>query len=786
MSRQSVRRGGTTPVFVAFTAVGLLGAAGFLRAGEDSFTVSGTVRSTEGRPLSGATVSLDDGAVTAETAADGRYRLGVPAGPHVVSFAKPGYRTGTLDVTVAGPLSGLDARLEPAFRLSESVVVQAIRADARTPVTKQDIPREEIERLDYGQEMPFLLKNAPSITQYADTGTGSGYAYLYLRGIPQTRLNMTLDGVPLSDAEDAALYFVDFGNFAASLDSIQIQRGVGTSTVGAASFGGSINFASADPALDREAEADLGSGSFHTNRASLAARTGRFGPGLALFARGSYQETDGFRDHSGVVQRSLFAGASHQDEKSFLKVFGFTGHEKTQLAFLAVEKDTLEQDLRANPLSPAEHDGFGQDFLHAQYTRAIGTSSTVSVQGYYNGAGGSYRLFDDPTQQTLREYELDWRYLGGLVTFRHARGPFSITAGAHGNDFRSTHGRVVVDGPRDYTNHGRKNEANGFAKLGYDVGRWHLYGDAQLRWARFEYTGDIPLGSVDWTFFNPKLGARYDLSPGLALYASVGKATREPARSDMLAGEDDATVAYDLRAVKPERVADFEAGLEYRRGSLDASANLYAMEFRNEIALTGELSEIGLPLRRNVDRSHRRGLELAAGWRVFSRLRLTGNANVSRNRIGTWTQFYDVYDPAGDFLGSLSRDHHDVSPLLTPAVVANLGAEWSPRTFLNIAAAGRYVGKAYLDNTQDERFTTPGFFDLDATLFLDLSPWVKAGHPRLRLQANNVFDNRRIFPSGYSYLYVTREVSGQETFAGIPYYYPLATRSFFVALELKL
>jgi iron complex outermembrane recepter protein len=787
MTRDSNRRRpGAPPVAFVPIVILLLGFARWARTDEGSFPVSGTVLSDAGRPLAGVTVSLDESAATTETAGRGTYRILVPPGSHVLSFRRTGYRADTLSLTVSGPVTGLETRLAPVYRLSESVVVQAIRADVRTPVTKQDISREEIERLDYGQEMPFLLKNAPSITQYADTGTGSGYAYLYLRGIPQTRLNMTLDGVPLSDSEDSALYFVDFGNFAASLDSIQIQRGVGTSTVGTASYGGSINFASVDPGRDREASADLGSGSFGTNRASLAARTGRFGPGLAFYARGSYQETDGFRDHSGVVQRSLFAGGSRQGDRSFLKVFGFTGREKTQLAFLAPEKDVLERDLRANPLSPAERDRFGQDFLHAQYTRALRTSSSVSVQGYYNGAGGWYRLFDDPSQATLRQYELDWRYLGGLVTFRHSRGPLSLDAGAHANDFRSTHGRVVVEGPRDYTNHGHKNEANAFAKLGYDLGPWHLYGDAQLRWARFRYEGDVPLGSVDWTFFNPKVGVRYDVGPRLGVYASVGRATREPARSDMLAGEDNATIAYDLRGVEPERVVDVEAGLEYRSGGWSASANLYAMEFRNEIALTGELSQIGLPLRRNVDRSHRRGIELSAAWLVAPRLRLTGNANLSRNRIATWTQFYDVFDEAGAFLESVSREHHDVSPLLTPAVVANLGADYSPVPFLNVAAAGRYVAKAYLDNTQDAALTTPSFFNLDATLLFDLGRFVKAGHPRIRIQVNNVFDNRRIFPSGYSYLYFTRDPAGRDTLAGIPYYYPLATRSVFVGLDLKL
>lgn len=756
-----------------------------LRAGED-FTVSGTVRSASGTPLAGVTVSVDEGSLSATTDAAGTFRLRVSAGDHRLRASHPGYGAVARALPVTADVA-IDLRLDPVYRFSEDVVVQVIRADARAPVTKKDIDRAEIEQTYYGQEMPYLLKQAPSITQYSDTGMGAGYAYLYLRGIQQTRINLTLDGVPLSEPEDSALYFVDFGDFASSVDSIQIQRGVGTSTVGAASYGGSINFASVEVKDRRELLGTLGTGSFDSNRASLAFQSGRVGPGLAFYGRASYQETDGFRDHSGVIQRSVFYGATRQGERSFFKLFGFSGREQTQLAFLAVEKDVLEKDLRTNPLSPAERDRFGQDFLQAQFTRALGDSSSVAVQGYYNGAGGWYRLGDGPDPAVLLQYELDWRFFGGLVTFKHSRGRFNLTAGAHFNDFTSEHGqRETGAALRNYTNHGYKNEANGFAKLGYDLGRWHLYGDAQLRWTQFRYQGDLDLGSVSWAFFNPKLGVRYDLTPALGVYASAGKATREPARSDMLAGEDNPTVRYDLSAVHPERVWDFETGVDYRTRTLSVQANAYAMEFKNEIALTGELSEIGLPLRRNVDRSHRRGLEVDATWRVVPSLRLKGSANLSRNRIRTWTQFYDVYDPEGNYLESFGQNHHDVDPLLTPAFVGNLGADWTPVKGLTVSAFGRYVAKAYLDNTKNEATTTPGFWNLDATATLDLGRWIKAVQPRLRVQVNNVFDNHRMFASGYSYLYFIREAGSGQTLAGTPYYYPLATRAVFLGLDLKL
>src|SRR5260221_5926392 len=388
---------------------GVLGAAP-LWADQD-FTVSGTVRDAAGAPLAEVTVTVDASSAAGATDAAGAFRLLAPAGAHTLRASHPGYADLKRQVEVTSDLRDLELRLELAYRLSEHVTVQAIRADARAPVTKKDMDRSEIDRLYHGQEMPALLEQTPSITQYSETGMGAGYNYLYLRGVQQTRINMTLDGVPLSEPEDSALYFVDFGDFANNVDSLQVQRGVGTSTVGAASYGGSINFASVDLKDARELQATLGAGSFGSKRGSLALQSGRVGPGLAFYARGSYLDTDGFRDHSGVTQRSVFYGASRQGERSFFKLFGFSGRERTELAFLAVDKDTLERDLRTNPMDPAERDRFGQDFLQAQFTRALGSTSSLAVQTYYNRAGGWYRPWDDETAGTpLLQYALDWRF----------------------------------------------------------------------------------------------------------------------------------------------------------------------------------------------------------------------------------------------------------------------------------------------------------------------------------------------------------------------------------------
>lgn len=659
-----------------------------------------------------------------------------------------------------------DTQLPTDPRFAETMVVSAIRADDETPVTKSDLDRQEIEERYHGQDVPLLLRDTPSINAYVESGVGgAGYSYISLRGIGSSRINFTLDGVPLADSEDMATYFADFPDLARSLESIQIQRGVGTSTVGSASYGGSVNMESIDHGQDSAIDATLGAGSFGNRQVSAGYHSGALPGGFSLYTRLSYLESDGFRDNSGTRQRNIFfSGAKQLGDTQQLKLTGFSGHERQQLSFYATDAGTLKNDLRSNPLRPHEKDSFGYDLAQLQYIRAIDSRSDMTASAYYQRGYGWYRLFDFGTD-VLREYRLDGTLVGGMLTYSRTNGAMTINSGLHVNRFKRDHTRddLSID-VRDYANYGVKGEANAFAKVSWDRERLHLYGDAQVRHADFEYHGDVDVTPISWTFFNPKIGARYTLTPASTVYGSFGLTTREPARNDFFHGDDNPAFAYDPRAVKPERVYDLELGWNYQASSASLAANLYAMEFRNEIAATGELSDIGLPLRRNVDRSFRRGIELEADWRVAPSLRLRTSANLSRNQIDEWTQFYDT--------GSIT--YRDVEPLLTPGVIVSQSVEYRPRTAVTLGAVARWVGESYLDNTNHPDLVTPSFFTVDATAAYALSDRV-----RLTLQINNALNNDRIYPSGYSYLYLD---NGAAT--GIPYYYPQATRNAVVLVDL--
>lgn len=750
---------------------------------QQSARVHGVVLDPTGAPAANATVAV--GARHVTTDADGRFSIGVEDGDREFVVRHPAYQELRRVVTVAGVDVEIELRLQWVTAVRESVTVTGIRAGERMPVTKRNMDRAEIDKLDYGQDVPQLLQYTPSMNWYSDSGVGSNYSYFSMRGIAQTRINMTFDGAPLNDPAEHALYFNNFHDFASTVDSIQIQRGVGTSSVGSPAFGGSVNFASRTPSPEPRLDGRVVLGSYATARASVGYQTGVFDNGLYLGGRFSFARTDGYRDNSGTEHNTLFLNGGWQGERASLTFVGFSGREQSQLAYLAVEPEVLAENRRFNPLTEQDRDDFGQDFAQVKYTQAVGERSLLTASLYYNGAAGWFQLWDDPVAQTdLLRFGIDQGFFGSMVTFTTTTDRLSGTFGVHYNDFSGDHFLDSAAAGRLYVNTGFKRTANGFGKIEYDLGRTILFGDLQVRWAEFSYQGDVDLGAVNWTFVDPKLGVRRILSPRLSLYGSVGRAQREPGRLDMLLGEDNATVAHDLEAVRPEKVIDFESGINYNSPRLALQVDVYAMEFTDEIALTGELSAIGLPLRRNVESSYRRGIEVDLKWMPLLDWAVVHSLNLSRNRISEWTQFYDVFDESGNWIGSEPLTFTGVPPLLTPSVILNLGVEYS-RGATNIALIGRYVAHSQLDNTGLEAFRTPSFATLDLRASQGLGRWWPGAAPTVRLFVNNLLNNKNLLPSGYSYQFINRDAAGNDSLDGIPFFYPLATFNASLVLELS-
>lgn len=643
----------------------------------------------------------------------------------------------------------------------EAVVVRATRAGGAPPTSQTTIDRASIERSYAGQDAPLALQGLTGVTASSDAGSFSGYSYLRLRGMDQTRVSISVDGVPLNDPEDQVLYFSNVPDFMNSMQSVRVQRGVGASAFGTASYAGSLSFESIPIATTaRFVEAQLTGGSWGTGRASLEGATG-LGHGWAAYGRVSGQETSGYRAHSGNRSRSAFGSVGWFGTRDAIRFTGFAGRSHTQLAYYAPSEAELAVDPRANPMSPLERDDFHQEMASLQHTRAIGARTTLTTTAYRNSAAGEY---DVAVGADLWNFNLAHVWYGLLSTVAWSGPRLALAAGAHVSTYHRDHFLFVRPdlASRVYDNTGFKQEQSAFVKATWTRGTIDWHGDVQLRRAAFQYrpTAGAGIGEpeADWLFVNPKLGLSWRAQPSLSVHASLGQSGREPARTDLFAGADDvdASIAPEvlpLTRVKPERVLDLEVGVRVARRSVALGVNLFAMRFRDEIAAIGAFAITGSQLRRNVDRSTRMGVEVEGSWRARPSLLLTANATLMRARIAEFTDE-----------GSATT-YRDVPPLLTPGVTANLLAAWTPSRGPSLSLALRHVGRSHLANDGNRALIAPAYSLADASAELPV------GRHAVRLQVQNLM-NATAFANGYTDG-VTR------------YFFPVATRSALATVVLR-
>lgn len=734
----------------------------------------GVVRLGNGEPLAGASIRAGGQTVVSDT--DGSFALDADL-PVTIEVSHP--RSGRRELTLSTPGDARVIVLDAIAPVRADVVVEARDADDLAPLSESEISSRELERFDHGQDVPQLLTRAPSVNSYSDAGIGgSGYSSFTIRGIDQKRVNITLDGIPLNDPAENALYFANFTDFAASMSSIEVQRGIGITPGGAASYAGSVNFNSVRPLDFAGLEATVAGGSFGTRRGSVAYSTGETPGGLAAYGRLSVNETDGYRDHSGVQQESLFGVVEKRGETSLWRFVGFSGHVQNELSYYAVDEATLELDRRFNPLQPEEVDDFRQHFAMLQYTRPVG-SAAVEGSVYFNAADGWFDLWSDPVERdAILRFGIDQQMVGAVGSLHFNAGDWRVSTAAHLQHFATDHS-LDIDPDRIYDNTTTKREEALSVKAAREAGAWSIWTDLQLRHPSFDYDGAVDLDSIDWFFVNPKVGVSRRITPSVSAYVTAGRVEREPTRTDLLLGEDDASVFRSLDDVRPEEAIDVEAGMRFRGARLAIDANLYAMELRDEIQSTGEINALGLSIRRNVDRSSRRGVEVDASFALTPRLRLTNASSLSRNRIDVWRQAFDRYDREGNYVDSVVREFRDVRPLLTPEVIVNQGIELDLARGIRTALQARYVGESQLDNTGSRDRVAPAYTTLDFDGSIPFAT-TAAGTAKLRFVVNNLFDEKPL-PSGYAYAFLVRD--GVDREEGISYFYPAAGRNFLLMLE---
>ena len=649
----------------------------------------------------------------------------------------------------------------------ESVVIRATRTTAAPMAARTELTRDVIRATVAGQDAPIVFAQTPSATVYSEAGGYSGYSYLRLRGIDQTRINITFDGVPLNDPEDEVLYFSNVPSLLGSVGSVQVGRGVGASTFGTSAYAGSINLQSVPLATTpRFADVELSGGSFNTWRATTEGATGVTSNGFAAYGRFTRQGTDGYREHSGNDSWSAYGSTGWFGTRDAIKLSGFAGLSGTRLAYLAASEADLAVDRRVNPLTTQEGDRFHQEMVSLQYTHTLTDHLNATLLTYRNSAGGAYDVSFGPatppaTGLDIANYGLAHVWYGASAVLAWTDGDWQASTGLTATDYHREHWLAMRPTltDREYTNVGVKRDASAFGKLEWAHGAWRVGADLELRRAAFRYDPDPNAGvgvqELSWSFANPRLSASYALGGGVTLFASAGRTSREPARGDLFAGADDfnsgnAADLLPLTRVQPETLDDYEGGASWQHGATSLTLNAFDMEFRNEIAAIGKLSVTGNPIRKNVPRSYRRGVELDGSTPLVGGT-LSGNATAMMARIA-------VYQDE-----SAGATYYGIEPLMSPRYIANLHWDRPLTPAFSLVLGARAVDRMHLANDGNDALVVPASTVADVAL-----RWHGAA-TEIRAEVTNLLD-ANAYAGGYA--------DGTTR-----YFYPMAARALLVTVR---
>lgn len=525
--------------------------------------------------------------------------------------------------------------------LDEINVVGFYRTDTKVG---NIVSRENLLKSNKGQEPSFILSSMPSIFAYSDTGNEYGYAYFRMRGMDQTRVNMTLDGMPLNEGEDMGVYFSNYPDVIASMHSVKIESGAGITGNGVAGYAGSIDFESVNLKHDTVSSVYVGFGSFNTFKSSVEYNSGLKGK-WAVHFKATQQQSDGFREHAYNNSQSAFAKVGYfLNERHSIELFSFIGQSRNGQGWIGSSLEEIMINDRSNGCTEAETDKFVQNINKLQYKGFIKDNVTFTASLYYNQLSGHY-YFDvdnfmqkviDPSWQDTDEidcYNLRHHMIGGNIAAKVFFRDFTLTTGLNASTFNRRHiGTNNLSTDEMWNNKGDKNDVNLFAKGEYRYKGFKIVGNIQYRHADFDYRGDVDFDKVNWDFMNWTGSVAYKINNNYDIYASITQTHREPTRSDMFGGEEN---LIDILTTTPESVIDYEFGCNIFCDKILGNLNLYYMDFNNELILNGEMGTNGLPIRENVEKSYRTGVELNLTYEPVEGLILSNTSSYSINKVVT-------------------------------------------------------------------------------------------------------------------------------------------------------
>ncbi|MES2778645.1 MAG: TonB-dependent receptor [Bacteroidota bacterium] len=715
----------------------------------------------------------------------------------------------------------------------QEVVISGVKATDKNPVTFTNLNKKDIERQNFGQDLPFLLNLTPSTVVSSDAGAGVGYTGIRIRGTDPSRTNVTVNGVPINDAESHGMFWVNMPDFASSSQSIQVQRGVGTSTNGAGAFGASINVQTDGLNPTAYGEISNGYGSFNTWKHTVKAGTGLLENKWAFDARLSKITSDGFIDRAGSDLKSFFVSAAHYGKKSLLKFNVFSGVEKTYQAWNGIPEARLKGDVQGmddlagnTGMSQADldhmlasgnrtynqytysnqTDNYQTDnyqlfytYQFSKYTKAnIGLHYTYG-RGYYeefrkNDEFTTYKLQDSimvdgnavKSGDFVRRRWLDNDFYGTVFSFVYEKDKLNMTVGGGLNRYDGRHfgeliwaqyalGSSIND--HFYDGKSTKTDVSFYGKSSYQLTP-KLVGFIDLQGRKISYTlsgQDLNSGTylpydfnLTYNFFNPKAGLTYTIGADADVYGYVGVANKEPVRNDIIQ-------ASTSSIPKSERLVNYELGYRKSWKKSAVSVNFYYMDYKDQLVATGKVNDVGTYNRVNVASSYRAGIELAGGLQLLQKLRWQATLTYSQNKIKAFTEYLDDWDNGGQ----QTIAHNNMAIAYSPNIIGSSMFSYNVMKGVNIDVISKYVGKQYLDNTENENRKLNAFFVNDVRLGYEFKVNKLFNAVRLGIQVNNVF-NVKYEPNGYTY---SGSMGG--TRYDFNYFYPQAGTNFLTNLTLK-
>jgi iron complex outermembrane receptor protein len=790
----------------------------------------GTVTdSVSGEPITGASLHIEK---TGGTISDekGSFRLQVPrSGDYSITVSEVGYKTQVFPIRLGQgitratfPLAKLDLFLQP-------IEVKGVRAGDKAPFSAVNLNAKDLEKDNVGQDIPYLLDQTPSAVINSNSGNGVGYTGITIRGVDQTRINVTLNGIPMNDAEDQGVYFVDLPDLASSISTIQVQRGVGTSTNGSGAFGASINISTNEFSDKPYAEIASSAGSYSTWASTVKTGSGLIDGHFTIDARLSYTNSLGYVDRGSSNLKSLYLSGAYLTKRSSLRFNLITGVEKTYQTWDGVPEAKLsgnasdlqqyyDQNVGSSFFTPADSvnlfkssprkynyftypnqtDNYQQDYYQLFFNHTISTRWDLNTGAFLTRGKGYYTEYSP--QQSFSGYGLpnpvyngdtvtatdliqqlwlnNWFY-GGIASLQYHTAKDQVIFGGGWDRYDGEHYGIVTwaqtgfpDDYRYYYDVAHKTDWNVYAKWEHHFSSsWSSFIDVQNRTIAYYINGfdDNPSLYVHkaFDFLNPKAGISYTGSHGWNGYLSLSAAGHEPNRDDFEANEQ--------QQPKAEHLLDLEANIGRKNAAFSWNATLYYMDYRDQLVLTGKINNVGEYTRTNIPSSYRAGLELQGALKPLPWFEVSANITLSQNKIRNFTEYLDDYDNGQQQV----NQYHSTNIALSPDIIGGATLDFTPVKSLTASLISKYVSRQYLDNTSHgDRSLNPYFYENARIVWVIPQPVFK--QLRFTLMAYNIF-NELYEPNGYNAPYISNQQVVTNNF-----YFPAAPANFMAAVNITL